>query len=98
MIALKNTTFNIGGMATALSAPHSGGPWSTNGMSTTSESEVSAVSSTGETIIATVPEEQNYNLRLEYQDNNDGQGSTTYAGIAADYDYGFYLDYYQQIK
>ena len=94
---LKNTTFNIGGMATALSAPHSGGPWSTNGMSTTSESEVSAVSSTGETIIATVPEEQNYNLRLEYQDNNDGQGSTTYAGIAADYDYGFYLDYYQSV-
>jgi len=94
---LKNTAFNIGGMATALSTPHGGGPWSTNGMSTTSQSEVSAILSTGETITATVPEEQNYNLRLEYQDNNDGQGSTTYAGIAADYDYGFYLDYYQSV-
>jgi hypothetical protein len=78
--------------------------WMTSDMSTKSEETVSYTGNSGEAISVTLPEKQNPHLRLTFKDNNDGQGEGAaavddkiFAGQTVEFDYGFYLDYFQSI-
>ena len=87
--------------------------WLTSDITTTAEETVSYTMPevmlatggliTGETISVTIPEKQNPHLRLTFKDNDDGRASGAaekeyiFAGKDVEYDYGFYLDYFQSI-